>query len=268
MGGHQYMCTQRQLVTFWWTFLLRSRWTKIKSLYIIARYAPFFLITVYLWLSLAQDENSSECQTLNKSFLITYALWNNNRIVLVAMMLFLLALIVASVSISMTTNTSSDVTTSAIPGIPGCSLNLQGVQFFLPFIMLFVFQLGLVSLTLVRVIQSWRLAKGHLYAVVVKHNIYYYACALLLSAVNVLLPILISDSIYDTLLEHLEIFILAILATRMHLHLWRIDRLVLYSVTSYRVGYSASFVEWTTGSLVEFGVCDACEIEGIRGGPP
>ncbi|KAG1719457.1 hypothetical protein EDB19DRAFT_1784544 [Suillus lakei] len=37
---------------------------------------------------------------------------------------------------------------------------------------------GLVSLTLIRVIQSWRTAKGHLHAVLEKHNILYYACGL------------------------------------------------------------------------------------------
>jgi hypothetical protein len=59
----------------------------------------------------------------------------------------------------------------------------------------------------------------------VKHNIFYYACALLFSAVNVLLPILLSNMyfVYSSL-ESFQIFILAILATRMHLHLWHTER--------------------------------------------
>ncbi|KAG1737951.1 hypothetical protein EDB19DRAFT_917767 [Suillus lakei] len=249
MGGHQYVYTA--LVTFWtydyacslheeWTFLLRSRWTKVKGLYIITRYIPFALITTHLWVSLTQDETPSTCQTLNnisacfavmsltcsECFFIlrTYALWNNNKIVLVTMMSILFAIVVTFIGISFATNATSDVTTSTIPGVPGCSMSTQGVRFFLSFIVLFVFQLGLISLTLIRVIQSWRSAKGHLYAVVVKHNVYYYACGLLLSAVNVLVLKLISDSKYYSLLEDLQVLILAILATRMHLHLWHIDR--------------------------------------------
>ncbi|KAG1737967.1 hypothetical protein EDB19DRAFT_918193 [Suillus lakei] len=183
-----------------------------------------------------------KCQTLNnvstcfavisltcsECFFIlrTYALWNNNRIVLVTMTLFLFAVISASIGILFAGNATSNVTTSAIPGIPGCSQSLQDVPLFLSFLMLFVFQLVLISLTLIRVIQSWRLAKGHMHAVLVKHNIYYYGCGLLLSVANVLLLELLSDSIYGSLLEYLQIFILAILATRMHLHLWHIDRLV------------------------------------------
>ncbi|KAG1730449.1 hypothetical protein EDB19DRAFT_2042011 [Suillus lakei] len=74
------------------------------------------------------------------------------------------------------------------------------------------------------VVQSWRSIKGHLHAVLVKHNIFYYACGLFLSAVNVLAPVLFSDPAYYALLEDLQAFILAILATPMHLNLWHIDR--------------------------------------------
>ncbi|KAG1728331.1 hypothetical protein EDB19DRAFT_164630 [Suillus lakei] len=216
-----YICTA--LVTFWdeWTFLLRSRWTNVKCLYIIARYVPFCLITADLWLTLAPDENANTCR-------ITYALWSNNRIVLVAMLLTLFATIVSFIGIWFSaTATSQYFTTSAIPGITGitgCYRTSSSVRLYLPFILLFMFQLGLVSLTLIRAIQNWRLTGCPLYAVLVKHNIFYYACGLLLSGLNVLVPMLFSNSAYHSFLEDLEVFILAILATRMHLHLWRIGR--------------------------------------------
>ncbi|KAG2341869.1 hypothetical protein BDR05DRAFT_964945 [Suillus weaverae] len=92
------------------------------------------------------------------------------------------------------------------------------------FVLLFVFQLGLVSLTLIRVVQSWRSTKGHLHAVLVKHYIFYYACGLFLSVLNVLMPVIFSGSTYYTVLEDMQVFILANLATRMHLDLWHIDR--------------------------------------------
>jgi hypothetical protein len=121
---------------------------------------------------------------------------------------------------------------SGIPGIPSCSWSSSGILYFMSFIFLFVFQLGvlpgtgkiiadrcwlmlslgLVSLTIIRVIQSWRSAKGHLHAVLVKHNMFYYACGLgksrlmhlfmlvdddfcskVFSAVNVLVPVLFPD---------------------------------------------------------------------------
>ncbi|KAG1809169.1 uncharacterized protein BJ212DRAFT_619882 [Suillus subaureus] len=245
-----YICTST--ATFWTydfvcslheelTFLLRSRWTKVKGLYIIARYVPFVLIILVLCSTLAQNENPEKCRilsnisaffglmslTFSECFftLRTYALWSNNRIVLVAMLSALFATVVSSVSLVLVAGVTSEVTTSAIPGIPGCSGSPHGVLLFLPYILMFVFQLGLVCLTIIRVIQSWRSAKGLLYAMLVKHNIFYHACGLLFSAVNVLLPMLLSDvySVYSSL-EGLQIFILAILATRMHLHLWHVER--------------------------------------------
>jgi hypothetical protein len=38
--------------------------------------------------------------------------------------------------------------------------------------------LGLVSLTLIRAMQEWRAVNGPLYNILVKHNIFYYACGL------------------------------------------------------------------------------------------
>ncbi|KAG2067973.1 hypothetical protein BDR04DRAFT_1144084 [Suillus decipiens] len=223
-----------------WTFLLQSRWTKVKGLYIIARYLPFVLIVTGL-LALAPNEEPETCQifnsisafvglmslTFSELFFVlrTCALWNNNRIVLLGALSALFATVVSSISILLVAGASSDVTTSAIPGIPGCSRTSYDVQLLLPFILVFVFQLGLVCLTMIRVIQRWRSVKGPLYVMLVKHNIFYYACGLLFSVVNVLLPILILDeySVYFSL-EGLQVFILAILATRMHLHLWHTER--------------------------------------------
>ncbi|KAG1799955.1 uncharacterized protein BJ212DRAFT_144962 [Suillus subaureus] len=222
------------------TFLLRSRRTKVKGLYIIARYVPFVLIILDLCLTLTQNENPKKCKILDNIFSIfgmmsltfsecffilrTYALWNNNRIVLVAMLSALFATIVSSISLLLAGGITSEVTASAISGIPGCSRTPHGIRF-LPFMLTFVCQLGLVCLTIISVIQSWRSAKGPLYAMPVKHNIFYYACGLLFSAVNILFsaPLLDMYPVYSSL-GGMQIFILAILATRMHLHLWHVER--------------------------------------------
>ncbi|KAG2754837.1 hypothetical protein P692DRAFT_201122898 [Suillus brevipes Sb2] len=241
------------MTTFWvydyarsfhkeWKFLRQSRWTKVKALYVVTRYLPFFLITMYLCLNFTPNENGNKCQILINTYssfsqislicsecffvLRTYALWNNNRIVLVGILSTAFAMVATSVSIRFTNISTSYVTNnmiSGIPGIPSCSWSSSGILYFMSFIFLFVFQLGLVSLTIIRVIQSWRSAKGHLHAVLVKHNMFYYACGLVFSAVNVLVPVLFPDSPYYTILEDFQVCILAILATRMHLYLWHIN---------------------------------------------
>ncbi|KAG1809150.1 uncharacterized protein BJ212DRAFT_1484657 [Suillus subaureus] len=231
---YDYICSLHEE----WTFLLWSRWTKVKVLYIIARYVPFLITTVHLYLAVAPDENTNKCQilvyiitslglislTCSECLFVlrTYALWNKSKILLVAMLSSLFAVTVSSFIISFTSIIISYSTGSAIPG---CHQSFGSFSFFMPFTLMFVFQLVLVSLTLVRVIRSWRSARRPLYAILLKHNIFYYACGLFLSAVNVLVPLLpFFDSVSYFLPEGFETFILAILATRMHLHLWHMNQ--------------------------------------------
>jgi hypothetical protein len=86
-----------------------------------------------------------------------------------------------------------------------------------------VFELGLMILTLIRAIQSWRIYPSRLYVVLVNHNIFYYVCGLLFSATNIFTLLFLQYS-YHTLLYDFQFMILAILATRMHLHLWQVNR--------------------------------------------
>ncbi|KAG1809172.1 uncharacterized protein BJ212DRAFT_620048 [Suillus subaureus] len=225
-----------------WTFLLRSRWTKVKGLYIITRYIPFVVIFLELWLSLAKNEPKN-CQILSNIFayfgvislalsefffvLRTYALWNNKRIVLVAVLSGYFAVIISCIGILAPAGPFPDATIGPVQGVQGCSQSPQGFQLFLPFVLVFVFQVGLICLTITRAIQRWRLVKGPLFAILVKHNIFYYACGLLFSAMNFLLPLLLGDmfAVYSAI-EAFQILILAILATRMHLHLWHAEQYV------------------------------------------
>ncbi|KAG1895657.1 uncharacterized protein F5891DRAFT_1193989 [Suillus fuscotomentosus] len=173
----------------------------------------------------------------------TCALWNNNRILRVVVLTTVSAVITISAGLRFTALALSYVATSVIPGITGCYLSLGGVWYSMSFVLLLISQSGLFSLTLIHVIQSWRTAKGHLYSILVKHNMFYYACGLLLSAMNVLIPLLFSDvrqsrnilqydraidvthaqSLFHSF-EDLEVCVLAIIATRMHLHLWHDDQ--------------------------------------------
>ncbi|KAG1850097.1 hypothetical protein C8R48DRAFT_728309 [Suillus tomentosus] len=245
-------CVCLTLATFWtydyisllheeWSFLLQSRWTKLKALYIVARYIPFFFIATDLYMIFTPNENPDKCRmliniyscfgvislTCSECFFVlrTYALWNKNRNLLVTMMFALFSTIILFIGIWFTSIATSDVTTSTIPGIVGCYRSSHTIYFFMPFLLLFMFALGLAFLTLIRVIQSWRIARSPLRAILVKHNMFYYACSLFLSAVNVLIPVLFSYvSAYYSVLEHLQVLVLAILATRMHLKLWHSDQ--------------------------------------------
>ncbi|KAG2128488.1 hypothetical protein BD769DRAFT_701024 [Suillus cothurnatus] len=244
-----YICMS--MATFWtydyicsiheeWKFLHQSRWSKVKVLYIIARYVPFLFVITDIYLNFSPNENPKKCKilvniyssfgvislTCSECFFVlrTYVLWNSSRIMLVALLTTLLAIIVSFIGICFSAIATSYVTTSVVPGITGCYRSSTSVQFFMPFLLLFVFQIGLVTLTLIRAFQTWRMSSGGMYTILMKHNIFYYACGLFLSAVNILAPVIFSNPVYYSLLEDLQAFILAILATRMHLHLWHVDR--------------------------------------------
>jgi uncharacterized membrane protein len=91
-----------------------------------------------------------------------------------------LAFVVASLIIDFTASVPAADVTSAIPGITGCynSTSSTSFQLFIQFLLLSVFQLGLMMLTFIRAIQSWWMNSSRLYVVLVKHNVFYYTLAL------------------------------------------------------------------------------------------
>jgi hypothetical protein len=155
----------------------------------------------------------------------TYALWNKNRILLITILSVFFTFLVVSFIIDFTAAIPAAYVTSTIPGITGCydSTTSTSFQLFIQFLLLSVFQLGLVMLTLIRAIQNWRINinSSRLFVVLVKHNIFYYTCGFLFSVVNIITPLLLQYA-YHTMLYDFQVIILAILATRMHRYLWQI----------------------------------------------
>lgn len=67
-GLHYLAYLRMAQATFWtydyvcclheeWTFLRQSRWTRVKVLYIFARYVPFFSMTMDIYMTFAPVEN-------------------------------------------------------------------------------------------------------------------------------------------------------------------------------------------------------------------
>ncbi|KAG1862934.1 hypothetical protein C8R48DRAFT_208288 [Suillus tomentosus] len=222
-----------------WTFLLRSRWSKMKGLYIVTRYFSFIFLATDLYMYFVPNENLSKCRALDNIqtgigmllvvcsdyffILRTYVLWNKNKILLTAMLFTFVSIVVACFYVAFATIVPAAYVTSTIPGITGCYRSSDSYQPFIPFLLLSVFELGLMILTLIRAIQSWRTNQNRLYVVLVNHNIFYYACGFLFSVTNIITPLLLQNS-YQTILNGVQFIMLAILATRMHLHLWQVNR--------------------------------------------
>ncbi|KAG1899651.1 uncharacterized protein F5891DRAFT_390531 [Suillus fuscotomentosus] len=240
-----------------WTFLLRSHWSKMKGLYIVIKYLPFILLITDLYMSFTSNENPVKCGMLanisaglgmllsvcSECFFIlrTYALWDRNRILLAAILgTFFVSFqstrqtqasgrsisqsfLAASISITVDTTVSAAYATSPIPGITGCYQSSTSDRIFIPFLLFSVFGLGLMILTLIRAIQSWRRHPSRLYVVLVNHNIFYYVCAFLFSVMNMFTSLLLQDT-YRTVLNGFQFLTLAIVAVRMHIHLWQTNQ--------------------------------------------
>ncbi|KAG2364368.1 hypothetical protein BDR07DRAFT_1482483 [Suillus spraguei] len=247
------------MATFWiydyacslqeeWMFLLRSDWSKVKGLYIVTRYLPFIIIVTVLWKYFAPNENMEACHVLNnlnsglgiasvifsECFFVlrTYVLWNKNRILLGAMSSTSVAFLVASFSSTFTATVPAAYETNMIPGITDCYENPTSSGWFIQFILLTVFELGGTHDTHAHTCHTeLQMRSSRLYVVLVKHNIFYYGCALL---INIFTSLLLQYCYYD-MLYAIEVMILAILATRMHLHLWEMSRRVYDSGDPVRI---------------------------------
>ncbi|KAG1803260.1 hypothetical protein EV424DRAFT_1544930 [Suillus variegatus] len=197
------------------TDFARDVWCRFILAQVFAQYYPFSPDV-----SLVSPYYMCGSDSIHPGFFIlrTYVLWNKNRILLAAMLSTFFTFLGASFGIVFATAVPAAYPTSAIPGIIGCYE--ISFWYFMPFLLFSVFQLGLMILTLIRAIQSWQRSPSPLYVVLVKHNIFYYACCLL---TNIFMSLLLQAS-YRTMLYDFEFTILAILTTRMHLHLWRINQ--------------------------------------------
>ncbi|KAG2054134.1 hypothetical protein BDR06DRAFT_429532 [Suillus hirtellus] len=229
---YEYACSLQEE----WTFLLQSRWTKVKGLYIATRFVPFLLSIVHLYVNFIPNENPAKCKVLNtvcsvlgqisvgfsEFFFVlrTYALWRHNRFVHVFILAFTPVAIIACVGTTYASIVTASYEASAIPGTTGCYSNSN---LFVSFLLFFIFELGLMCLTLLHAIQSWRMTNGRLYTILVKSNIFYYSCSMFLSAVNVFTSRYLHYQ-YHVIFQDYQSIVLAILALRMHLHIWQIDQ--------------------------------------------
>ncbi|KAG1760944.1 hypothetical protein EDD22DRAFT_1051400 [Suillus occidentalis] len=165
--------------TFWtydyWTFLLRSHWSKVKGMYIVTRYLPFIFLIMDLYLTFTLNENPDKCRvwgnidtglgiasaTFSECFFVlrTYALWNNNK--------FVLAVILSTFFIQLTRSSQGATRARAV----SCSSY--------PFFSFPCFNL------------SWRDHPSRLYVVLVNHNTFYYVWGFLFSVTNIFTSLLL-----------------------------------------------------------------------------
>ncbi|EAU89224.1 hypothetical protein CC1G_03489 [Coprinopsis cinerea okayama7 len=195
-----YLCTFDQEVNYVWT----CPWSFGLPLFYINRYAPFVNTILFVYIN-SNHMTSSQCNTLVQfviwsiaisSFfsqliivLRTCALWRNQITIVTTLLLLLLGTM--ATTFFFTWKQLSHMSFAPTPSfIPGC-LIIEGVNVSLyVYITLFIAELIIIGLTVVKAIQHLRRNQRSWLSQLYKNGIFYCICILLFTLINIVVHLL------------------------------------------------------------------------------
>ncbi|KAG1834644.1 hypothetical protein DFJ58DRAFT_917973 [Suillus subalutaceus] len=214
--------------------MLYAPWRIPKLIYLACRYLQFALVITDMFRLLQPGLSIKSCTTL-----LAFSVYVGGIILFCAESLFLwrvwavmggrwltmcgnLVLFLVPVTVALAlSNSSSTVVQSPIPKVTSCYDGTRGHIIILAYALLVVAEIEILSLMLYH---SWKYYRQHgndmpLVRVLVKHNIFYFACGLVFSTAVVVVVVILPASYIDAVPE-LQFVIHGILATRMHRELY------------------------------------------------
>ncbi|KAG2122788.1 hypothetical protein DEU56DRAFT_69884 [Suillus clintonianus] len=205
-----------------------------KLTYLTCRYLPFAIIVADMLRIIQPGLSVKSCTTFSKfdtyvggivlccaeSLFLrrVYATMNHRWIVMCCNTVFLLVPVVVTLTLY---NSSSIIMQSPIPNVASCYSSEQGHIIILAYSLLIIIETEILGFTLYH---SWKLYREYgntmpLVRVLVRHNIVYFACGLLLST-TVMVIMLTLPAPYGDAASSLQFMMHGILATRMHRELY------------------------------------------------
>ncbi|KAG2075353.1 hypothetical protein BDR04DRAFT_36689 [Suillus decipiens] len=173
---------------------------KANILYLMARYLPAFLLCIYLYMNHLKSETFVTCKLLHSiwycaaSFCVacaegifilrTYALWGSKRSILGLIFSTILCLAIFDVIITMKISSGLELRLSVRDG--GCYSLSYDKMAALSWILLVVFELEIITLTMIRVYWAYRERRCLLLDILIHHNIFYFATGLTLTVINMI----------------------------------------------------------------------------------
>ncbi|KAG2039405.1 hypothetical protein BDR03DRAFT_219130 [Suillus americanus] len=224
-------------------YLLGSRMTLAKGLFLGCRYTTFVICAMHARMSLSPSVEG--CPGLAESNILllgivllcaecifvlrTYALWNCDRRVRIALLVLYLAffcgtmilVLACGLQLKTTKFTSGCYSDSSIPA----DLIIA------PYILLLLLEIEVVGLTFYRMIRYYRATRCRLLTLMAQYNVGYILAGLLFTIVNIVTICFVPGD-YGPVLEASQIIAQGLLATRMQLDLWRLNRHSLAVVTT------------------------------------
>ncbi|KAG2369104.1 hypothetical protein BDR07DRAFT_1389600, partial [Suillus spraguei] len=210
----------------------RRPWKKASFLYFMARYLPAFLLCIYLYMGHLQSEKFVTCKFLHSiwycaaSFCVacaegvfilrTYALWGSKKSILGLIFLTILCLSIFDVIMTMKISSGLELRLSDRDG--GCYSLSYDKMAALSWILLVVFELEIITLTMIRVYWVYRERECLLLDILVQHNFFYFGTGLTLTLVNIIAIECLPYS-YADMFGTFQIVMHTIIVIRMHLRL-------------------------------------------------
>ncbi|KAG1743068.1 hypothetical protein EDB19DRAFT_583615 [Suillus lakei] len=219
-------------------FILDARWRMPKLIYLTCRYLPFALIFTDIFRILQLGLSLKSCITLfafnayvggivlfSAESIFVMRLWavmGHRWLITCFNVVFFLVPVAVALTLY---NFSSTVVQSPIPKVASCYSSKQGRVVILAYVLLVIGEIETLSLMLYH---SWKLYRENgnsfpLVRVLVRHNIFYFACGLLFSTTVVVVEFTLPAS-YADVASDLQFVIHGILATRMHRELYNTAR--------------------------------------------
>jgi len=222
-------------VTFIWS---RKDWNFGKVLFVPTRYIPFIIIPSTLFSSFVANPDVHTCNTLFYVFIVldtvaitlsevifsfrAYAMWNRNRTVLVILCCTAIASLLALTFILFSFLPSVTFGEPPLPIISGCYKTGASSVLFASFVVIMVAEAVTTALTLYRAYWHFRHAPNTLQHMT-REGVFYFVSMFSMSVANVLVIFLLPIQ-YSELLDTHQTVLHTILATRMHLHLRKVDQ--------------------------------------------
>ncbi|KAG2064302.1 hypothetical protein BDR04DRAFT_279997 [Suillus decipiens] len=222
-------------------FIQKSRWGKVKILYLLCRYLPFVLLAADTYQVLQPALPLSLCQTYFEInswlegitlvaaecmfILRTYAIWGRSRRILIILLGCFFAILIPVVYILITFGNSVTTSEPPIPNITSCYNVGESRIIVAAYVLLVVAEFEIISFTLYRSIKNYKSVANDnpLLNILIQHNIFYFICGLFFSLL-VILAIALLPFVYGDMASNIQVTVHALLVTRMHLALWKSDR--------------------------------------------
>ncbi|KAH7905742.1 hypothetical protein BJ138DRAFT_727169 [Hygrophoropsis aurantiaca] len=223
-------------------YILTSKLSITKCLYLACRYLPIVLAGVQWPANFAPNINIDDCVVLfsidiwltgsilscsEGIFLCrAYALWGcSKRILMILLSSFMITAILVIVIMG---NFQASMTVSHLlvePPAPiagNCLADSPDRAYFMTYVLMLLFEAEIFIFTAYRVHVHYRHQKGYLMMIMAQHGIFYFIVALLFSVTNVLVVFLL-PTYYSGTFGVLQTLSQALVVTRMQLQLWTAD---------------------------------------------